>query len=106
MTGAVRSDVIHFVILNDAPPLLRHRVIRDGILLYARSEVERVRFVRRTLRDYLDMEPRLREQYPAAATPAEAWDDRAMMVDTRDPLAAARRTGRLLAAAAQPGPDE
>ena len=62
MTHAVRSDLIDLVILNNAPPLLCHRVIRDGILLYARSDVERVRFMRRTLGEYLDLEPRLREQ--------------------------------------------
>ncbi len=62
MADAIRSDLIHLVLLNHAPPLLRHRVIRDGILLYARSDAERVRFVHRTLREYLDMEPRLREQ--------------------------------------------
>ena len=105
MTGAVRSDLIHLVILNDAPPLLRHRVIRDGILLYARSEVERVRFVRRTLRDYLDMEPRLREQTRLRIRRLKEGRPRH---DGRhqDLLEAARRTGRLLAAAAQPGPDE
>lgn len=32
LTGAVRSDRLHLVILNHAPPLLRHRVIRDGIV--------------------------------------------------------------------------
>jgi len=59
---AVRSDRLDLVLLNRAPPLLRHRVVRDGVLLHARSEAERVRFVRRTLREYLDFEPRLRAQ--------------------------------------------
>ena len=48
----VPSDRLDLVFLNDAPALLRHRVIRDGVLLFARSEVERVHFVRRTIRDY------------------------------------------------------
>ena len=61
MAGDVRSDLIDLVLLNEAPALLRHRVIRDGILLTARTETERARFVRRTIRDYQDMEPRLRE---------------------------------------------
>ena len=68
---AVRSDLIDVVILNHAPPLLRHRVVRDGILLYARSEAERVRFVHRATREYLDFEPRLREQTRPAHTPDE-----------------------------------
>ena len=58
----VRSDRVDLVLLDHAPPLLRHRVIRDGVLLYARSDAERARFVRRRLREYLDLEPRLREQ--------------------------------------------
>ena len=55
------SDRLDLVFLNDAPALLRHRVIRDGILLFARSEAARVHFVLRTIRDYQDIEPRLRE---------------------------------------------
>lgn len=58
----VRGDLVDLVILNHAPPLLRHRVIRDGVLLHACSDTERARFVRRTLREHLDMEPWLREQ--------------------------------------------
>ena len=97
----VRSDLIDLVILNHAPPLLRHRVIRDGVLLYACSAAERVRFVRRTLRDYQDMEPRLRAFTRARIRRLQEERPRH---DGRyhDLLDAARRTGRLLAAAAQP----
>ena len=55
------GERLDIVLLNDAPALLRHRVIRDGILLFARSDAERVRFVLRTIREYQDLEPRLRE---------------------------------------------
>ena len=47
----VPSDRLDLVFLNDAPALLRHRVIRGGVLLFARSEADRVHFVRRTIRD-------------------------------------------------------
>jgi hypothetical protein len=50
----VSSTLLDLVILNDAPTLLCHRVVRDGVLLLQRSPVERVRFVTRTLRDYQD----------------------------------------------------
>ena len=56
----VRSDLIDLVLLNEAPALLRHRVIRDGVLLTARTDAERARFARRTIRDHQDIEPRLR----------------------------------------------
>ena len=57
----VGSERLDLVVLNHAPALLRHRVLRDGRLLHARSETERVRFVVRTLREHQDSEPRLRE---------------------------------------------
>jgi len=46
-----RVDVI---VLNDAPYLLQHRVIRDGRVLYCPDELARVRYEFRVLRDYLD----------------------------------------------------
>jgi predicted nucleotidyltransferase len=50
----VSSALLDLVLLNDAPALLRHRVLRDGILLFQRSPEERVRFAIRTIRDYQD----------------------------------------------------
>ena len=89
----VRSDRIDLVLLNDAPALLRHRVIRDGILLFARTDAERVRFVLRTIREYQDMEPRLREH-------TRRWVERLRerRADGRygDILESARRAGELL----------
>jgi hypothetical protein len=46
--------LLDIVLLNDAPALLRHRVLRDGILLFQRSHEERVRFAIKTIRDYQD----------------------------------------------------
>lgn len=74
--GAVRSDLIDLVLLNHAPVLLRHRVLRDGVLLFARSDAERVRFVHGTLTEYLDMEPRLRMFTRARVRRLrQAWND-------------------------------
>ncbi len=50
----VSSALLDIVLLNDAPALLRHRVLRDGILLFQRSAEERVRFTIKTIRDYQD----------------------------------------------------
>jgi predicted nucleotidyltransferase len=58
----VSSTLIDLVILNDAPALLRHRVLRDGILLLQRSPEERVRFAVETIRDYQDGSVRREEQ--------------------------------------------
>jgi hypothetical protein len=53
-----RSDV-DVVILNDAPPLLAHRVLSKGRLVFERSATLRVRFQVRTAARYLDLVPML-----------------------------------------------
>ena len=104
MAGDVRSDRIDLVLLNNAPALLRHRVIRDGVLLTARSDAERARFVRRTIRDYQDIEPRLRELTRRRIRRLKEERDG----DGRygDILEAARRARRLRAAPPAPRPEE
>ena len=96
----VPSDRLDLVFLNDAPALLRHRVIRDGVLLLARSDAERVRFVLRTLREYQDMEPRLRE-----FTRRRVERLKEQRADGRygDFLETARRAGKLLGTPAKSG---
>jgi predicted nucleotidyltransferase len=51
-----RSDV-EVVILNDAPPLLAHRVLSRGVLAFERSRSARVRFQVKTAAQYLDLIP-------------------------------------------------
>ena len=51
-----RSDV-EVVILNEAPPLLAHRVLSLGKLVFERSSSARVRFQVRTAGQYLDLIP-------------------------------------------------
>jgi uncharacterized protein len=55
--SALRTDEVDVVLLNGAPPLLRHRAVRDGKLLLDREPVARVRFEARALLDYLDTRP-------------------------------------------------
>lgn len=40
---ALGTDEVDLVLLNDAPPLLRHRTLRDGELLVERDRLTRVR---------------------------------------------------------------
>ena len=61
LSGEIPSTLLDIVLLNHAPALLRHRVVRDGLVLFARDEVERVRFESQTIREYCDMEPMLAE---------------------------------------------
>lgn len=54
---AARTDEVDLVILNDAPPLLRHRAIRDGIRLLERDPRARVRLETEAMLAYLDTAP-------------------------------------------------
>ena len=92
----VSSAHLDLVPLNGAPALLRHRVLRDGVLLHERSAGERVRFATRTIREYQDGQIR-RE----AATERRIQRLRKGSPDggPGDLLEKARGVGRLLAQA-------
>ena len=55
-TALHRSDV-EVVILNEASPLLAHRVLSQGTLVFERSASARVRFQTKTAGLYLDLIP-------------------------------------------------
>jgi predicted nucleotidyltransferase len=89
----VSSTLLDLVVLNDAPPLLRHRVLRDGLVLFQRSPEERVRFAIRTIREYQDAQIRRERCTRARIRRLEAG-----VTDggSRDLLEKARGTARLL----------
>ncbi|MGI9081534.1 MAG: type VII toxin-antitoxin system MntA family adenylyltransferase antitoxin [Thermoleophilaceae bacterium] len=69
MAEAVRvlnTDEVDLVVLNDAPPLLQHRALRDSVRLIDRDPPKRIRLETRAILDYLDTKP-LRELFGAAA---------------------------------------
>jgi predicted nucleotidyltransferase len=92
----VSSARLDLVILNDAPALLRHRVLRDGVLLWERAPEDRVRFAVQTIRDYQDGWYR-REQFTRRRI--ERLRTRGVDGGSRDLLQKARSAGRLLAKA-------
>ncbi|MDP2754465.1 MAG: nucleotidyltransferase domain-containing protein [Nitrospirota bacterium] len=47
-------DNVDIVILNTAPPLLSHEVIKKGILLFSKNEKERLEFTVKSTMRYLD----------------------------------------------------
>jgi len=61
LTGAAAEALgtgeVQVVILNDSPPLLAHRAIRDGVRLVERDHALRVRLETRVILDYLDTAP-------------------------------------------------
>lgn len=92
----VPAQLLHIVVLNTAPPLLRHRVLRDGVLLRQRSDAERVRFAIQTIREYQDMVPRWREHRRRRLARLGAGGQGERHGGSGDILASARRAGRLL----------
>ncbi len=48
---------VQVVIVNDAPPDLAHRVLRDGVIILERDRSARLRFEVRTRNLFFDLEP-------------------------------------------------
>ncbi|MGE5346431.1 MAG: type VII toxin-antitoxin system MntA family adenylyltransferase antitoxin [Acidithiobacillales bacterium] len=65
LMSSLRTNKLDLVVLNEAPSLLAHRVLRDGLLLHAADEAALVDFRFRALQRYLDTKP-LREARAAA----------------------------------------
>ena len=61
LAKALRCDNVDVVILNDAPPLLYHRVLRDGVRLLARDAAATTTREGRALSRYCDYVPQLRK---------------------------------------------
>jgi hypothetical protein len=53
---------VQVIVLNDAPPDLVHRVLRDGVLVLDRDPPLRVHFEVRARNEYFDVKPFL-DQY-------------------------------------------
>jgi predicted nucleotidyltransferase len=54
---ALGTDEVDVVMLNNAPPLMRHRALRDGRRLVDRDHSTRVSLEARAIVEYLDTEP-------------------------------------------------
>ncbi len=61
----LHRDDIDVVMLNQAPPLLKHRVARDGRVLFCKDTGIRTKFVVDATREYLDTKPlrKIQEEY-------------------------------------------
>jgi catabolite regulation protein CreA len=53
----LNRDDVDLVLLNQAPPLLAHRILSKGRLIFERSASSRVAFQVRTVNRYLDTQP-------------------------------------------------
>jgi hypothetical protein len=50
----ILGDGLDLIILNTAPPMLKHQVIKHGKIIYSRSERARITFETRAQSEYLD----------------------------------------------------
>lgn len=57
IAAAVGSDAVDLVLLDEAPPSLAYRILRDGRVILCRDELLRVRHRLRAIDEYLDTEP-------------------------------------------------
>jgi len=57
--AALRRSDVQVIVLNDAPPLLAHRVLSRGVLVYERARAARVRYQVQTAQRYADLVPTL-----------------------------------------------
>lgn len=57
LMAALGRDDVDLILLNEANPLLAHRILRDGRLILERSSSDRVRFQVRAFNRYLDTQP-------------------------------------------------
>jgi predicted nucleotidyltransferase len=65
LMSSLGTSELDLVVLNEASPLLTHRVLRDGVLLHVADERALVDYRFRALQTYLDTKP-LRETEAAA----------------------------------------
>jgi hypothetical protein len=61
----LKTDEIDIVLLNESTPLLVHSIMQTGKLLFSKDELERIRFLSKNLKEYLEMEY-YRERYQDA----------------------------------------
>lgn len=54
LCSALKTDNVDVVILNEAPLLLKHRILRDREILFCRSQLKRIRNETKILIEYLD----------------------------------------------------
>jgi uncharacterized protein len=59
-TDALGTDEVDVVLLNEAPPAMRHDALRDAVVLVDRDPDARLRFQLEAFHEYVDTEP-LRE---------------------------------------------
>ena len=53
----LKRDDIDVVVLNDAYPLLEHRIVKSGVVIFSRDEKKRLDYELKAIMGYLDFKP-------------------------------------------------
>jgi uncharacterized protein len=61
LTDLFKTDDIDLIVLNEAPPLLTHRILKGGRLLFSADEKTRIEFETSAVLKYLDWKPYLQK---------------------------------------------
>lgn len=59
LTDLYKTDQVDLVVLNDAPPLLAHRILKEGLLVFSDNEKIRLEYEVKAVLKYLDWKPYL-----------------------------------------------
>lgn len=62
LSGLLKKEEIDIVALNDAYPLLAHRILKYGRLIYCQDIKQEKNYEDRAIGEYLDWQPYLEEQ--------------------------------------------
>jgi predicted nucleotidyltransferase len=59
LTDLYKTDQVDLVVLNDAPPLLAHRILKEGLLIFSGNDKMRLEYEIKAVLKYLDWKPYL-----------------------------------------------
>lgn len=57
-----KTDNLDLVVLNQSPPLITHRILKEGRVLFSQDKKKRLEFELRAVMRYLDWKPYLQKQ--------------------------------------------
>lgn len=69
-----KTDEIDLIVLNDAPPLLAHRILREGLLIFSDDDNIRLDYEVRAVLRYLDWKPYLDKYTEEVFGPGAVYD--------------------------------
>jgi hypothetical protein len=64
----LKTDKLDLIVLNNAPPLLAHRILKQGNLLVCKNKRIRIAYEVKAILGYLDWQPFLKRQVDSTLT--------------------------------------